>query len=245
MNLRRWTVGLGLAGILSGSVSIRAQAPPPAAAQKTTQTAGELPAVEGVDLSTDRDKACYGLGLDIARRLSGDGMDINLEAFIQGLRDARGPGEPKITQQEFVAAMRRFQEVSAQQLAAKNQAEGEAYLAKNAQRPGVKKLPSGLQYEVVQEGQGPSPKKTDSITAHYRGTFIDGREFDSSYNGDPLRIGVSGVIPGWTEALQKMKVGEKWKMALPPQLGYGADGAPPDIGPNTVLLFEIELLSIE
>ncbi len=131
-------------------------------------------------------------------------------------------------------------------LAAKNKAEGEAFLAKNKTAAGVKTLPSGLQYLVIKAGTGKTPKATDKVSVNYRGTLLDGKEFDSSYSrGTPATFPVSGVIPGWTEALQHMKEGAKWKLFIPASLAYGEQGAGGVIGPNAVLVFEVELLKVE
>jgi len=133
-----------------------------------------------------------------------------------------------------------------QQLADKNQKEGEVFLAENKKKKGVITLPSGLQYQVIKEGTGKIPKATDTVTTHYRGTLIDGTEFDSSYKrGEPASFPVNGVIKGWTEALQLMKVGSKWQLFIPSNLAYGPQGAGQAIGPNATLIFEIELLSIK
>ncbi|MFO0914002.1 MAG: FKBP-type peptidyl-prolyl cis-trans isomerase [Pirellulales bacterium] len=209
-------------------------------AQQGAPQARELPGV----LQTDRDKASYGLGADLARRFAAEGMDLNLELLVQGFKDATAKSPLKVTPEEFQQAIVRMQREAVTKVATKNLEEGNAYLAKNKARAGVKTLPSGLQYEVVQQGKGASPKPTDTVKAHYRGTFISGDEFDSSLGGEPLEIKVNEVIPGWTEALQLMKPGDKWKLVIPPALGYGPQGVPPDIGPNSVLLFDIELVEV-
>jgi FKBP-type peptidyl-prolyl cis-trans isomerase FklB len=133
-----------------------------------------------------------------------------------------------------------------QKLSEKNKADGEKFLAENAKKEGVKVLPSGLQYKVITPGTGKSPKATDTVTTHYKGMLIDGTEFDSSYKrGEPATFPVSGVIPGWTEALQLMKEGAKWQLFLPSNLAYGERGAGRDIGPNATLIFEVELISVK
>ncbi len=126
-----------------------------------------------------------------------------------------------------------------------NQSEGDAYRSENGRRSEVETTASGLQYEVLVEGSGARPSATDRVRVHYRGTLIDGTEFDSSLDGDPLTFPLNGVIPGWTEALQLMSVGSKYRIVLPPELAYGAAGSPPDIGPDATLIFEVELLNIE
>jgi len=137
-------------------------------------------------------------------------------------------------------------EAMAKEMGEKNLKEGEAFLQENAKREGVVALPSGLQYEVIEEGTGKSPKPGDEVTVHYRGTLVDGTVFDSSYErGEPVTFPVEGVIPGWTEALQLMKEGAKWKLFIPPSLAYGERGAGQVIGPNATLLFEVELISVQ
>ena len=133
-----------------------------------------------------------------------------------------------------------------QKLSEKNKADGEKFLVENARKEGVTTLPSGLQYKEIKAGKGKSPKATDTVTTHYKGTLIDGMEFDSSYKrGEPATFPVSGVIPGWTEALQLMKEGAKWQLFLPSNLAYGERGAGRDIGPNATLIFEVELISVK
>jgi FKBP-type peptidyl-prolyl cis-trans isomerase len=213
------------------------------------QAADELP----VPLQTDRDKASYGLGLSIASDLKRAGLEVNLQALLAGMEDAMGDKEPRVSQAEFRQAMERFQRQAQQELIArmkaegeKNQREGKEFLENNKEREGVVTLKSGLQYEVVESGTGPSPKRTDRVRTHYRGTLISGKEFDSSYKtGEPAVFQVDEVISGWTEALLRMKVGDKWKLYIPAHLAYAETGSPPDIGPHAVLIFEIQLLGIE
>jgi FKBP-type peptidyl-prolyl cis-trans isomerase FklB len=146
----------------------------------------------------------------------------------------------------FQKEMMAKQQELAKRLGEKNKKEGEAFLSENRKKEGIKALPSGLQYKVVKAGTGKKPKSTDTVTTHYRGTLIDGTEFDSSYRrGQPASFPVSGVIPGWTEALQLMEEGAKWQLFIPPNLAYGERGAGSQIGPNATLIFEIELISIQ
>jgi FKBP-type peptidyl-prolyl cis-trans isomerase FklB len=169
------------------------------------------------------------------------------------MKDGFSGGKPLLTEQEvqetvatFQKEMMAKQEELAKKLGEKNKEEGEAFLAENKKKEGVKVLPSGLQYKVVKAGTGGKPKLTDTVTTHYRGTLIDGTEFDSSYRrGQPVSFPVAGVIPGWTEALQLMEEGSKWQLFIPPNLAYGERGAGRDIGPNATLIFEIELISIQ
>jgi FKBP-type peptidyl-prolyl cis-trans isomerase FklB len=156
------------------------------------------------------------------------------------------PEERRTALTDLEMRIRTAQQKMLQEQAAKNLAASDKFLAENGAKEGVKTLPSGLQYRVVQEGTGPSPKGADTVTVNYRGSLVDGTEFDSSYRrGQAAELPVEGLIPGWTEALQLMKTGSKWEIFIPPQLGYGERGASPVIPPNSVLIFEVELLSVE
>jgi len=203
-------------------------------------------------LSTTHQKASYAIGLNIGKSLKQDGVPVVAEALLLGLQDALGQRPPRLTDAQLQAALIAFQqEVDAQAeqrtkaVGEKNQREGAEFLARNKAAQGVITLPSGLQYKVLKSGNGQSPGAGDQVTTHYRGTLLDGSEFDSSYRrGEPATFPVQGVIPGWTEALQKMKVGDKWQLFIPADLAYGQHGSPPAIGPHAVLVFEIELLEV-
>jgi FKBP-type peptidyl-prolyl cis-trans isomerase FklB len=167
------------------------------------------------------------------------------QLLLRGLRDYTAD-KAQMSLKEASTAIRAYQQEAWKELSAKNEAEGKAFLEKNKARKGVVTLPSGLQYEVLREGAGVSPKPNDKVTVQYRGTFIDGKEFDSSYKrGQPATFAVKGVIKGWTEALQLMKPGAKWKLYVPANLAYGSRGMRPAIGPNKTLIFEIELLRVQ
>jgi len=212
------------------------------------------------ELKTLKQKVSYGIGLNIGRNMKEQGVEIETLLLVQGLRDALSGAKPQLTDAELQAAMNAFQrdlerkramqriekDPKLKAAAEKNQKEGQAFLAKNAQVKGVKTTPSGLQYQVLKSGKGPSPKATDQVTTHYHGTLIDGTVFDSSVDRkQPATFGVNRVIAGWTEALQLMKVGSKWKLVIPSKLAYGLTPRPGGpIGPNAVLVFEVELLSI-
>lgn len=191
----------------------------------------------------------YSIGNQVLQQFSGEQIDIDAAAFARAIRDALDSAEPALTTEEMQAVImaRREQEMSAaRELAEKNQAEGEAFLAENGARDGVTTTDSGLQYEVIEAGEGASPTVDDTVVVHYRGTLIDGTEFDSSYaRGNPAEFPLNGIVPGWQEALQLMSVGDKWKVFLPAALGYGERGAGSRIGPNAALVFEIELLEIK
>lgn len=195
----------------------------------------------------------YGIGINIGRNLRSDGVALDVEALIQGLRDGLQGAKPRYSEEQLRAALETLQrdmqarsQQRAQVMGDKNQRDGEAFLAQNKTKPNVVTLPSGLQYEVLKAGTGPSPKATDKVTVHYEGKLLDGTVFDSSIkSGQPATFPVNGVIPGWTEALQRMKVGDKWRIYIPANLAYGARGAGGVIGPNAVLTFDVELLAIE
>jgi UDP-GlcNAc:undecaprenyl-phosphate/decaprenyl-phosphate GlcNAc-1-phosphate transferase len=211
-------------------------------------------AQESSELKTQQDKINYGIGVGVARNFKAQGLSVDLELVIRGMRDTLSGAMLLMTEEELAKTMYAFQQevqqkqAQARKLAAeKNKKEGEAFLAENAKREGVTVLPSGLQYKILKTGDGKIPGNTDSVECHYRGTFIDGKEFDNSYKmGKPMIFKVqSGIIPGWSEALKLMPVGSKWQVFLPSQLAYGEKGAGSQIGPNVPLIFEIELLSIK
>jgi FKBP-type peptidyl-prolyl cis-trans isomerase FklB len=204
-------------------------------------------------LKDDKDKASYSIGLDIGRTFRERSLELNPEALVRGLRDALGGGKTLLTEEQAQEALETFtravaaKEMSARSaLAPKNKEAGEKFLAENKTKDGVKATASGLQYKVLKAGTGKVPQATDVVRTHYRGTLIDGTEFDSSYRrNEPATFPVNGVIPGWTEALQLMPVGSKWQLFVPSKLAYGEQGAGQLIGPNATLLFEVELLGIE
>ena len=201
-----------------------------------------------LDLSNDEAKASYGIGLQMGQQLASVFEGVSLDAALAGVSDAFNGQAPRIPGEEINAAFQVIQErvQAAQAEAAKEHAgEGEAFLAENAKREEVKVTDTGLQYEVIEEGSGDTPTAESVVRTHYRGTLINGQQFDSSYDrGEPTEFPVGGVIAGWTEALQKMKVGAKWKLSIPYQRAYGERGAGGAIGPYQALVFEIELLDI-
>jgi len=206
---------------------------------------------ENGTLKSQKDKTSYALGLNVGKNMKQMPAEIDPDLFTKGFNDAFSGTKPMLSEEEIRTVLTAFQkDIMAKQaekmkvVADKNKKEGETFLAENKKKQGVKTLASGLQYKVVKEGSGKKPKVTDKVTTHYRGTLIDGTEFDSSYKrGEPATLPVNGVIPGWTEALQLMKVGSKWQLFVPAKLAYGERGTPM-IGPNAVLIFTIELLSI-
>jgi FKBP-type peptidyl-prolyl cis-trans isomerase len=203
-------------------------------------------------LSTQAEKYSYMIGLDIGGSLKGLYTEIDYNALLWGIQDAVKDREHLMNDSTLGAIKQEFNmEMQSKQMAKmktdgeKNVKDGEAFLAANKAKKGVIVTATGLQYSVIKEGTGPVPKVTDMVKVHYRGTLIDGKEFDSSIKrGQPVEFRVNGVIPGWTEALQLMKTGSKYKLVIPSNLGYGERGAGQDIGPNAVLVFDVELLEI-
>ena len=204
------------------------------------------------ELKTDKDKTSYSMGVATGTQMKRQSIDVDVDIFAKGLKDSISGGKLQMTEQEIQETLKTFQQALAakqaeksKQLADTNRKEGEAFLAENKKKEGVKTLPSGLQYKMLTEGSGKMPKETDTVTTHYRGTLLDGTEFDSSFKrGQPASFPVNGVIKGWTEALQLMKEGSKWQLFIPSDLAYGERGAGGQIGPNATLIFEVELISI-
>ncbi len=209
----------------------------------------QVSAQEKTTLKNQKEKMSYIIGMDIGNNLKKQSIDIDPNILAKGIKDVFTGGKPLLTDQEVRETMAAFQkEMVARQeeLSKKNKKAGDAFLAQNKTKEGVKTLPSGLQYKVIKAGTSKKPKSTDTVTTQYRGTLIDGTEFDSSYKrGQPATFQVTGVIGGWTEALQLMGEGAKWQLFVPPNLAYGERGAGGAIGPNTTLIFEIELVSIQ
>jgi FKBP-type peptidyl-prolyl cis-trans isomerase len=222
---------------------------------KKTGTAAKTGATAPA-LTTRKQKFSYALGMNIGSGLGANlkkqSVEVDPSLVSQGLKDAMGGAKTRMTQEEAQAVLTEVQnEVKKQQqekqaeAATKNKTEGEAFLAANKSKDGVVTLPSGLQYKILTAGTGPKPTASDSVVCNYKGTLINGTEFDSSYKrGQPATFGVGQVIKGWTEALQLMPVGSKWQLFIPSSLAYGERG-PGEIGPNSTLIFEVELLSIQ
>lgn len=218
--------------------------------------AADPPATELKDLKS---KVSYSIGLNIAKNMKSQGVEIDVDLLAKGMRDAFA-GKSDMTEEQIAETMQAFQQqlqakMAADQKAAaeaakgageKNKAEGAAFLAANKQKPDVKTTASGLQYKVLKSGNGKQPKATDTVTTHYAGRFLDGKEFDSSIKrGQPASFPVNGVIAGWTEALQLMHVGDKWELYVPYNLAYGEEGRPGGIPPSSLLIFEVELLDVK
>ena len=206
-------------------------------------------AQDTIELSTDKKKFSYVVGFQIGQRLKSDNMDLDPKAVALAIRDVLDGSSPKLSPEQMQAIVQSYQQEQMEErvaLAAANQSAGDEYLAANKSNEGVVELPSGLQYKEITAGAGKTPQAGDTVLVHYRGTLLNGEEFDSSYGrGEPAAIPLEGVIPGWQEALQLMSEGAKWEVFIPSNLAYGEQGAGTSIGPNETLVFEIELLEVQ
>ncbi len=217
--------------------------------------APKAPAAEGVgpgaaapagQLKSFKERSSYVIGLDVGRGLKEQGVDLNLDVLMRGVTDGLAGAKNQMTDAEIDATLMELQKLVEGRRKEKNKKEGEAFLALNKKKEGVTELPSGLQYKVLKKGQGATPGATDQVTVHYRGTLIDGSEFDSSYRrGAPATFPVNKVIKGWTEAMQLMQVGDKWQLFVPADLAYGDKSPAEQIPPNATLIFEVELLDVQ
>lgn len=204
-------------------------------------------------LNDPKDRISYSIGADIGKNFHQQDIDIKIDPFIQGIKDGQKDQLTLMKEEEVRETIMSLQQdimkkqnEIAKALAEENLEKSKAFLTQNKKNVGVTTLKSGLQYKVIKEGQGAPPSANDRVVTHYRGTLIDGSKFDSSYDrGEPVDFAVKGVIPGWTEALQLMKPGAKWKLFIPPHLAYGEHGMGNKIAPNSTLIFEIELLKVE
>ena len=234
---------LVLVAVVSAGFTLRAAA----------QTAKAPPAALPDALKDPTAQVSYAIGLNLGEGLRRDAVTIDPLLVAQGLKDAITGARPLMSDDQARAALTQVaagvqarRQAAVAGAAAANQAQGAAFLKTNGAKPGVVSLASGLQYQILTAGSGPKPKADDVVVCNYRGTLVDGTEFDSSYaHGEPISFPVGGVIKGWTEALQLMPVGSKWRLFIPAALGYGEKGAGADIGPNSVLIFEVELISIQ
>ena len=210
--------------------------------------ASSLYAADAVTLTTQKEKLSYVIGVQIANDMKRQSMDVDPAILGKGLQDTLLGNKPLISDQEvkeFMAAYQKEKAEESKKLGEKNKQEGAAFLAENKKKEGVKTLPDGLQYKVLKEGTGKTPKTSDTVVTQYRGTFINGTEFASSYKrNEPATFPVTGVMPFWAEALVLMKEGSKWQLFVPPELAYGEQGSGP-IGPNATLIFEVELVAVK
>jgi FKBP-type peptidyl-prolyl cis-trans isomerase FklB len=261
---------MGMAVLALGLIAcgVRAQQAPanaPAAAPAKAPAAGpakssapaKAPAAQAPAavsaFKTQKEKLSYAIGMEMGKGVKTQGIDVDPALLTQGLNDALSGGKPRMSEEELKQVitalqqdLRQKQTASQQAAGAENKAKGDAYLAENAKKEGVVALPDGLQYKILTAGQGKKPAETDTVLCNYKGTFIDGTEFDSSTQaGKPVPFEVKNVIPGFKEVLQLMPVGSKWQVFIPSTLGYGERGAGSVIGPNSALIFEIELVGIQ
>jgi FKBP-type peptidyl-prolyl cis-trans isomerase len=254
-----YTILAGLAllgGALAQQPPAKSPTPAPAKTPPGAPAKAQQPATtkaEDSQLPNFKDKVSYAIGMNLGASLRRQSVDIDTSVFLQGLKDALGGGKLLMTDEEARATMVQLQnELRAKQeekqkvAAETNKKEGDAFLAENKAKPGVVALPSGLQYKILTPGTGPKPTAADTVVCNYKGTLVNGTEFDASdKHGGPATFPVGGVIKGWTQALQLMPVGSKWQLFIPADLAYGSRGAGPDIGPGATLVFEVELLSIK
>lgn len=264
---RRFLISLFAAGCFAAPLSAQ-ETPPPKTkvkaepkvdapkAKAETKPKTEPPKAEVLDEKTVRERASYAIGMNFGKNLAQgikqDGADVDIDLLLKGIKDALTKGKPAYTDQELNAAIEAFgkaleaKAAMAGKLAAeKNKKEGEDFLAENKKKKDVQTTATGLQYKVLKKGDGKAPAKSDTVRVHYHGTLPDGTVFDSSKDrGEPIEFPVTGVIKGWTEALLKMKVGDKWMLYIPSDLAYGPQQRSQEIGPNQVLVFEVELLGI-
>jgi FKBP-type peptidyl-prolyl cis-trans isomerase FklB len=217
----------------------------------STAWADERAPAGGAKPESLKDRASYAYGVNLIAVAQQNGIELDEDFFVRGVRDALAnkllmtPEEIQAALKEQERELEKQRKANASALGIKNKMEGDAFLAENTKREGVVTLPSGLQYKVLKEGAGPVPAEADRVKVHYRGKLLGGPEFDSSYErGEPSIVAVTGVIPGWKEALRRMPVGSQWKLWVPPQLAYGNEGKG-GIGPNATIVFEVELLAIE
>jgi len=245
--LKRWLAVSALVVLVAGA-DVMAQVKKTGKSPKTTLTSTSKMSKP----STDAQKASYAIGADLAKNLGSQNIEFDIDFLVAAMKDVKAGNKLALSDDEMKAAFESLQkqvqsksESKNKVIADKNEAEGKAFLTENAKKEGVKTLPSGLQYLVMKEGNGPKPSDTSKVTTHYHGTLLDGTVFDSSVDrGQPATFPVNGVIKGWQEALPLMPTGSKWKLFVPANLAYGNRGAGEKIGPGATLIFEVELLKI-
>ncbi len=251
-------VNILAAGILLGSSYSHGQQtpaakPPAAPAAKTRRAVPAAKTPAPLVLTTQKDKFSYALGMNLGASFKKQSVPVDPNILARGIKDALAGGKTALTEEQARATLmevqtevRKKQQEEMQAAGEASKKEGTAFLDANKSKNGVVTLPSGLQYKILTQGTGPKPTASDSVVCNYRGTLINGTEFDSSYKrGEPATFPVNGVIKGWTEALQLMPVGSKWQLFVPSDLAYGERSPAPEIGPNSTLIFEVELLSIQ
>lgn len=251
MQIRMLYVAAAAVALFATTASAQQPGRQPAAGQSPGAPAGKAPA--GGALKDQKQKVSYCFGLDIGRTLKMQAVDIDPQVLVKGLQDGLSGAAALLTDEQIQQVMQQFQQEMEARSAEKsktmsvaNKQQETQFLAANKAKQGIVALPSGLQYKVLKKGTGPTPKKSDLVQAHYRGTLLDGTVFDSSYDrGEAATFPVDGVIDGWKEALQLMPVGSKWQLFVPSELAYGERSPSPRIGPNAMLIFEVELLGIQ
>ncbi len=264
----QWKLALGMALLLGTAAAQQAPSPTPVennaegkasavkdevkSAVKTEEKASASAEAPGAGFTSRKEKVSYALGVDLASRLQSQSFDVDPELVVKALQEALAGNKLRMTGEEIAAVLRGFEEDqkhdyqhAVSMVSEKNKKAAEAFVAENVKKEGIVTLPSGLQYKILKKGDGKTPTLNDKVVCQYRGTLLDGKEFDSSYKrNQPATLPVKGIIKGWSEALQLMPVGSKWQLFIPPQLGYG-EKLVGGIGPNAMLVFEVELLSIE
>jgi FKBP-type peptidyl-prolyl cis-trans isomerase len=245
------TVGILLLGTTVAQQTPATTPKPATTAKPHTATAAK--STQPLSLTTQKDKVSYAIGMNLGQSMKKDSLDIDPAILARGLKDALTGGtllmtdeEAKVVMTVFRTEMTKKKEAEAQHIGEANKQAGQQFLAANKSKEGVVTLPSGLQYKILKQGTGPKPTATDTVVTNYRGTLLNGTEFDSSYKrGEPATFPVGQVIKGWTEALQLMPVGSKWQLFIPADLSYGERSPGAEIGPDSTLIFDIELLSIK
>ena len=245
--------GLMACGVRAQQAPAKAPAAPPAKAPAASPAQAPATQAPASPLKTQKDKLSYAIGVEMGKGVKVQGIDVDPTIVMQGLKDGLSGAKPQLSEEELRQVITALQqEIRQKQMqaevaaATENKTKGEAFLAENAKKDGVVALPDGLQYKILTAGQGKKPAESDTVLCNYKGTFLDGTEFDSSAKaGKPVPFEVKNVIPGFREVLQLMPVGSKWQVFVPANLAYGERGAGGVIGPNATLIFEVELVSIQ
>jgi FKBP-type peptidyl-prolyl cis-trans isomerase FklB len=253
MGMAVLTLGLLAGGVRAQQAPAKAPAAPPAKSPSAAPAPAAQAPTPAPTFKTQKEKTSYAIGMEMGKGVKSQGIDVDPSIVLQGLKDALSDTKPQMSEEELRQVITALQqEIRQKQMqiqeaaAAENKTKGDAFLAANAKKEGMVVLPDGLQYKILSVGQGKKPAETDTVLCNYKGTFVDGTEFDSSTRaGKPVPFEVKNVIPGFKEVLQLMPVGSKWQVFVPSNLAYGERGAGGVIGPNSTLIFEIELVSIQ
>jgi FKBP-type peptidyl-prolyl cis-trans isomerase FklB len=253
MGMAVLALGLMACGVRAQQAPAKAPAAPPAKAPAAAPAQAPAAQAPAPAFKTQKEKVSYAIGMEMGKGVKAQGIDVDPAILEQGLKDALSGGKSQMSEEELRQVITALQQEMKQKqmqiqeaAATENKTKGEAFLAENAKKDGVVALPDGLQYKILTAGQGKKPAETDTVLCNYKGTFVDGTEFDSSAQaGKPVPFEVKNVIPGFKEVLQLMPVGSKWQVVVPSNLAYGERGAGNVIGPNSTLIFEIELVSIQ